>query len=626
MSFRISYIILFLNETIDAMHKRIFFLLFISCIFYANAQYHYSVDLINIYDDKVKVSCITPLQTANEVDFIFPNVIPGSYAYKEYGYYIDNFVAYDKNGTKLKVKKTDKYNFKILNATQLYRIEYKVNDTWDSEESNNFIFQPGGTNIAVNDNFVINHYGFFGYIDGQKNVPYYLNFFKPEKLTGYSHLTIHSLNNIDSVYAPNYDLLADNPLFYIPKNDTSFYIGKTKIDICLYAKNQRVSIADVLTVIYPVAKSLENFFGTLPTDHYIFMFYLTDPATVPKRTGSGLSSGFGAMEHNNCSVYFMPEYNNRQATINNLTDVVAHEFLHILTPLNIHSTRIENFNFRNPKMSKHLWMYEGMTEYFSNLILLRDSIKSESDFLKEIRSKIIQSAQFDNFSMTDMSENILTPQNQSRYLSVYSRGALLAMALDIQIIKSTEGKITLKDVMMELTKKYGPNHPFEEDSLIPEIVRLTHPSIQRFFDTYIIGEYPLDYKTMFAPIGLRYESTVAKEVYSFGSFGMKYNPKTEHFRFVNVGLNAFGIENNDELLKIDGKEIRLDNGKDMFEYYFDGYPFSQKIKIIITRNGTKYSAEQMPIKAVKTINNYLEWPAENKKNAALFYNAFMNKR
>lgn len=75
MSFRISYIILFLNKTIDAMHKRIFFLLFISCIFYANAQYHYSVDLVNIYDDKVKVSCITPQQTANEVDFIFPNVI-----------------------------------------------------------------------------------------------------------------------------------------------------------------------------------------------------------------------------------------------------------------------------------------------------------------------------------------------------------------------------------------------------------------------------------------------------------------------------------------------------------------------------------------------------------------------
>ena len=60
----------------------------------------------------------------------------------------------------------------------------------------------------------------------------------------------------------------------------------------------------------------------------------------------------------------MPEYSidymNQQ-----LRDFAAHEFFHIVTPLNIHSEQIQPFNFTNPEMSRHLWLYEGMTEYFA---------------------------------------------------------------------------------------------------------------------------------------------------------------------------------------------------------------------------------------------------------------------
>jgi hypothetical protein len=125
------------------------------------------------------------------------------------------------------------------------------------------------------------------------------------------------------------------------------------------------------------------------------------------RKSKGLGSGFGALEHNHCSFYFLPESSNSSNVASTIRDVCTHEFLHILTPLNVHSREIEDFNFRVPVMSQHLWMYEGVTEYFSLLAQLQDKELTEEKFFKKIRVKMIQSAAFGTFSMTDMSKNVI---------------------------------------------------------------------------------------------------------------------------------------------------------------------------------------------------------------------------
>ena len=73
-------------------------------------NYAYNLDLQNIKKDRVKVTCLVPSQNSDQVDFIFANLIPGSYALKEYGRYITHFKAYDENGKKLKVKKWLRFN------------------------------------------------------------------------------------------------------------------------------------------------------------------------------------------------------------------------------------------------------------------------------------------------------------------------------------------------------------------------------------------------------------------------------------------------------------------------------------------------------------------------------------
>lgn len=573
-------------------------------------KYEYNLDLQTIKKDRVSVTCMVPQQTADQVDFIFPNVIPGSYALKEFGRYIKNFKAYDANGKKLKVKKADRFNFSILDAKRLKRIEYSVDDSWEEKDGEHFIFQPGGTNISAGSNFVINNYGFFGYIDGMKNVPYDITIQKPSNLKGYSYLTINSTNpTTDHISIENYDLLADSPIMYCPPQDASFKIGKSEITACVYSENNKITANQMVEILKPIGTALQHFFGELPVDRYVFIFYLADATKVPKRKGKGLGSGFGALEHNHSSMYFMPENYSFQSLKENMSQVCAHEFLHILTPLNLHSKEIEDFNFRVPVMSKHLWMYEGVTEYFSQIIQLQDSLITVDAFMDEMRSKINTSAEFDTFSMTEMSKDVITPENQARYLSVYSRGAVLGMMLDLLIIDKSSGSNSLRQVLMQLAKKYGPSKPFNDDDLIPEIVSLTSPEVGDFFKRYIVGSETPDYNTYLNTIGYQFSKEYKQSVLYFGNFGLRYNENSKELLFTDVQENLFGLKNNDVWVSVANQNVNMENAADQFINYFKENKSTETIYVTVLRNGKKMDLAARPQPATRTRTDYIH-PSE----------------
>ena len=79
----------------------------------------------------------------------------------------------------------------------------------------------------------------------------------------------------------------------------------------------------------------------------------------------------------------------------NVRDFAAHEFFHIITPLSIHSEEIGNFDYSDPKMSKHLWLYEGVTEYFAGHVQVRQGLMKLDDYIDVIHGKIEGGQQVD---------------------------------------------------------------------------------------------------------------------------------------------------------------------------------------------------------------------------------------
>ena len=184
-------------------------------------------------------------------------------------------------------------------------------------------------------------------------------------------------DSTDFYEMPNYRELADAPILYTIPDTSKLLIGGAEILISVYSPNKTVNSKFVAKNISELLEAQKSFLGgSFPIKKYAFLIYLTEGLE-----GSGYQ---GALEHSYSSLYFLPEMPDEEILLKELAqeirDVASHEFFHIITPLNIHSNEIHNFDFNNPKMSKHLWLYEGVVEYFSGLMQVQYGLLSEDEY------------------------------------------------------------------------------------------------------------------------------------------------------------------------------------------------------------------------------------------------------
>ncbi len=581
-------------------------LLFIATTLLAQSPYQYTIDLTNVVDDRVKVTLTPPDDVKGELPFfIMPKVIPGSYAIKDYGRFAQDMQVFDTNGNELKVKqkKSNDFFIKAKEAT-IGRIEYWVEDTWDVAKDKNYIFPPGGSNIEDKRNYLLNNHAYFGYFDGYKDRPFEITVTKYKGHYGSTYLKKEHLDEkTDKLFAPNYFQLTDNPVMYCTPDTTSFMLGDAKIKISNYSVNNVVNAEQLKGYIRPLGDALEAFFGKLPVDEYHFIFYFQDFET--DHLPNAMLSSYGALEHHHCSVYYLPEEKMESQLKKTVRDICAHEFLHILTPLNLHSELIADFDFRDPKMSKHLWLYEGVTEYFSMLSQVRDSLITEEEFWADMQLKVTRAMfSYPEFSMTEMSKNVLTKQNQELYGSVYTKGAVMALMLDIEIIRLTDGEKDLKTVLLELSKKYGPNRPFKEDQIVKDIIRLTDAKINNFFKSYVYGSEKIEYNNFVRYMGVDYNPIYKKDVYYFGNVGIDQNEDEEfEVMFAQEG-NLLGLREGDIILEIEEQKVTGDNVERLAERYFFDNTENDGITLRIKRDDKERSLYGEPVEAVKTLMNY----------------------
>ncbi|PRY14928.1 putative metalloprotease with PDZ domain [Pontibacter ummariensis] len=530
-------------------------LLMLSSVVLAQESYTVSLDLKNVVNDKVKVVVQTPEVKENKVTYVIPSVIPGSYAKKDYGRFVSKFKAYDAKGRKLKTTQQGENLFVIEKAKKLARLEYLVDDTWDVEEDDNYIFQPGGTNIDADKNFVVNHFGFYGYLDGYKMLPYTVNVQKPAALYAASSLPVNRQSaEQDVIQATDYVRLADAPIMYSLPDTASFRTGNTTVSVSVYSETGVVKADSISEMIKPLASALNNFFGGMPVDRYQFIMYF------PKMGQSEVTKhgGFGALEHSYSSMYFLPEQTGEDLR-SMVLDVASHEFLHILTPLNVHSEEIEYFDFKDPKLSQHLWLYEGVTEYFSQLVQLHEGLKSYETFQEEMMDKMRRASEYKDVSFTEMSRRIIEPEFQDMYSNVYQKGALIGFLLDIRLKELSKGEMGLRELMLKLSQQYGPNKPFKDDELIDVIVANTYPEIRQFFDDYVIGDTPLPYEEYYNKIGWSFKDKEPGKKLTYGEFRLGFEKEQGFFWIAEPMDNKFGLEKYDILYAVNGEQLTEDN-------------------------------------------------------------------
>lgn len=488
--------------------------------------YDYEIDLTSIVNDRFQVIFNCKDFAADRLIYQFPKIIPGTYKKADYGKYIKNFSAYDNRGKKLSVKKNGKNTYIISNAASIEKITYWVNDTWDAKWKRDKVYPMAGTNIDAGRNFVINAGGVFGYFENEELNPVELKIKKPEALFGLTVLEQEIINaRLVTYKARNYHELVDSPIMFSEPDTFGFTVKNARVLIGVARENGEEKYAQRLYEHFgPAMEAVGKFLGSLPVDNYTFIFYFPDRSDLGeileakrfqglKMLANVLKNGLpmaGALEHNTSSFFYMFDLNEKytEEIFKIITEAGLHEFMHILTPLTLHSQYVGDFDYALPKMSQHLWLYEGLTEYFAHLILVQGGIISPQEFLfRNMRNKIRRGEKFPNekMSFTEMSKNALKRKYKKQYNQVYQRGAVIGMLLDIEIIRLTAGEKTLIDVITELSQRYGKDKSFDEDTFIDEFVGLVHPDLKIFFDKYIDGREELPYVETFKTVGLNFE-------------------------------------------------------------------------------------------------------------------------
>ncbi|WP_394747395.1 M61 family metallopeptidase [Spongiimicrobium salis] len=582
-----------------------------------------TIDLVNVKDDKVTVVVNPGAFTKDDVSFYIPKTVPGTYSSDNYGKYIENFKAYDYKGDELAVSKKDENTWVIAEGKKLDWVKYEVNDTYDTEsEVADAVFSPAGTNIAKGENFMLNLHGFVGYFGGLKEVPYSITVDVPEGLTATTSLekvTVpNGKANQDHFKASRYFEVIDNPILYAKADTETFQINDIAITLSVYSPNNLYTAASLKDRMQKMMGAQKSFLGTInSTKHYTILLYLST-------LGETDATGFGALEHHTSTVVVLPEQMAKDRLEQAMVDVVSHEFFHIVTPLSVHSKEIQYFDFNDPKMSEHLWMYEGTTEYFANLFQIQQGLIDEAEFYNRIMGKITNAKAYDDaMSFTEMSKNVLEDPYKDNYNNVYEKGALINMALDITLRDLSNGEKSVLWLMKELSNKYGKMTPFNDSDLLDEIVAMTYPEVRTFFNTHVVGETPIDYDVFLSRVGLT-KGSEEKESGYFLDGNIPFidvDQANNNAIFIRKGitLNSFfnnlGIQGGDVIKSINGTAITLESIRPIIGQSF-GWTPETEVKMVVERNGEELQiagAVGKPMLQVETIKTAPNASDEQKK-------------
>jgi predicted metalloprotease with PDZ domain len=543
------------------MNKKIylFITLFIAAAFSLQAQnsYQYSVDLTKTDNDQLAVTLLTPKVKTSTIVFYMPKIVPGTYTNSNFGKFVRNVKAFDKAGKALPVKaEADSNSWKILKANTLYKIEYNVEDSWDATFKHG-VYEMAGTNFEENKNFVINTCGVFGYLDGMKKLPFELNFTKPDSFYGSSGLVVKSTSSTKDVFVcNNADHLYDSPIMFCIPDTTVIKVGATDVLVSVYSPKKQITSKFVAENLKDLLNAAKNYLGgKLPVSKYAFLYYFnSEQPTV---------QGQGAWEHSYSSFYSLPELP-QEKFIGQIIDVSSHEFFHIVTPLNICSKEVREFNFNKTILSRHLWLYEGSTEYDAHHTQVTQGLITTEEYFKRLSQKITVSRKYfnDTLPFTELSLGC-ADKYEKQYVNVYQKGALINACLDIYLQQLSSGSYGLHNLKHDLSLKYGATNYFEDTELFNEITKLTFPEVREFFTKYVEGNEPLPYDKFFGMAGIKYIAKRETSGITLGGVSIQPNEDGKPEITSVVKINAFGkkmgYKKGDVFVSINNVEVMLAN-------------------------------------------------------------------
>lgn len=427
------------------------------------------------------------------LDFKIPVWMPGYYQLLDYADNILDFQATDKNGSVIKWEKAANNTWRVYsNNNSAITVSYNVKAT------RNFV----ATNYLDEERGFIAPTGLFMHVAGYIHHPVSVTI-KPSAKWNKIATGLEPVPGKAYTYAaPDFDILYDSPLLIGNLEELPSFSVKNVPHYFIAYKPGNFDKTKFMADLKKIVEAAANMMGDLPFKHYTFI---------------AIGPGGGGIEHlNSTAISFSGEGLDGPGR-NRTLSFLAHEYFHHYNAKRIRPIELGPFDYDKGSRTNMLWVAEGITAYYDELLLRRAGLMSEDDLLKALRSSImayehkpgrlfqsVTQASYDTWSDGPFGR---TGDDINKTISYYDKGPVLGMLLDFKIRHETKNKKSLDDVMRALYKNFyqQKSRGYTEDEFRKVCESIAGVSLAEFFE-YVYTVKEIDYAKYFAYAGLNIDT------------------------------------------------------------------------------------------------------------------------
>jgi predicted metalloprotease with PDZ domain len=530
----------------DKMTKH-FFLLLASLYFSINSlainiDYKLSMSQPNSHYFEVEMN-VSNLKS-KELVVKMPVWAPGSYLVREFAKSVNLVKATDGEGNALQIEKRNKNTWVIpTKKIKNVKINYEV-----------YAFE-----LSVRTSFLDDSHGYvngtsvFMYVEDEKDVAGKLEIVPHTSFSKVSTIMKNEGGNTFSF--EDYDELVDSPIEIGNHTEFSFDAAGVHHRVAMYGEgnyNEDRLKKDMAKII----EAETMVFGVNPNKEYLFIIH---NITVPS----------GGLEHKASTTLEVNRWTYEGDDYIGFLSLVAHEYFHLWNVKRIRPKALGPFDYDNENYTDLLWVMEGFTSYYDELILRRAGFYTEEEYVQKILGTInyverqpgnkVQPVAHSSFDAWIKAYRH-NENSVNTTISYYSKGQLLAAMLDLYIINKFKATKSLDNFLQKLYADFYAKSDigFTEEEFQKSLEDFLGEDMDWFFKDYVYDTKTIDYTKFFAGVGMdvRLNKTKAPPAPYLGINSSDQGGKLI-VTTVMAGSAAEeqGISVNDEILAVNGYRV-----------------------------------------------------------------------
>jgi len=463
------------------------------------AALSYSIAFTEADAHYANIQLTIPAQEQASIELMMPTWTPGSYLIREYARHVDGISAHDATDKPLAIEKIKKNRWRVdVTPGSHTRIDYRlycremsVRTNWIDHDM--AILNGGATFLTPADNV---------------ERPHRVRFELPQHWSR-SVTSLTPIEGLEHTYlARNLDELIDAPTICGNPIIQDFMAGGVPHAVANLGDFELWDTEKAAQDVQKIVEQQQQLWGQVPYERYKVL-------NVIAESGGGL-------EHDNSTLVMTSRWNFRDPEkYQDWLSLISHEFFHTWNVRRLRPANLARYDYEQENLTRSLWIAEGITSYYEDVILVRAGLIDRTSYLKRLSKQIqglqttpgrlVQSLSDSSFDAWIKYYRPDENSNNSR-VSYYIKGCVVAFLLDARIREATSDAKSLDDVMRMLYSEHSNASGFTDEDFRRVASSVAGVDLSEWFELHINSAVELDYEPALKWFGLQFAGNKAADV------------------------------------------------------------------------------------------------------------------